>query len=450
MILRSLIHALVLASLSVPAVSQDGPTAATGTDTAEVYQTRHNRMLSFPKHLWNILVYPIGQFTIWAEAKGLFTRGGKEETAGWFPYVVFGGETGTGEETGFGGGLNLFRADLFGRGNQFSANLIANRSNYSGNARYGDPGVGGGPWFWNATVEALGTRYEKATINGEGESGGPGERFDFQRRDVRLTLGRHSNYGETEGYEPDAIVELRLAYGFRQYDDTGRESSGIAGANEAIDLFSVGGRTAYDDRDFKPPTRSISHPLNYQFPGRVLLFADGRYYSFRDTAFPERGGLIQIEADYVAGSRNVRYVQYVTEVQRFFTLFYSNRILALRARLDKAHPLGNDGIIPYSDLNTLGGGQRLRGYKRGFFRGQGSLLFSAEYRYPIWDTWNAFLFVDEGQVFETYGDLEPAAFKYSFGGGISVRTERAFLFGLRVARSEEEKALVGLSLEKDF
>ena len=450
MILRSLILALVLASLSVPAVSQEGFAAATETDTADVYETRHNPVLTFPKHVWNALVYPIGQFTNWAEAKGMFARGGKEKTAGWFPYVVFGGETGTGEETGFGGGFNLFRTDLFGRGNQFSANLIANRSNYSGKARYGDPGVGGGPLYWNATVQALGTRYEKAAINGEGELGGSEERFDYQQRDVRLTLGRHSNYGETEGCEPDAIVELRLSYGFRRYDDTGPRPSGIAGANEAINLFSAGGRVAYDDRDFKPPTRSISHPLNYRFPGRVLLFADERYYSFRDTAFPELGGLIQIEADYVVGSQDVRYFRYAAEVQRFYTLFYSNRILALRARLDKAHPLGNDSIIPYSDLTTLGGGQRLRGYKRGFFRGLGSLLFSAEYRYPIWDTWNAFLFVDEGQVFEKYGDLEPAAFKYSFGGGISVRTERAFLFGLRVARSEEEKALVGLSLEKEF
>ena len=137
-------------------------------------------------------------------------------------------------------------------------------------------------------------------------------------------------------------------------------------------------------------------------------------------------------------------------MQRFFTLFYNNRILALRARLDKAQALGDDGIIPYSDLATLGGTHRLRGYRRGSFRGEGSLLLSAEYRYPIWDTWNAFLFWDEGQVFNKYGDLEPGGLEYSFGAGISVRTERAFLFGLRIARSEEEKVLAGFSLEKEF
>ena len=107
-------------------------------------------------------------------------------------------------------------------------------------------------------------------------------------------------------------------------------------------------------------------------------------------------------------------------------------------------------MIPYSDLTTLGGGQRLRGYKRGFFRGQGSLLLSAEYRYPTWDTWNAFLFWDEGQVFSEYGALGRDRFEYSYGAGISLRTERALLLGVCIARSTEEAGLVGFSLEKEF
>ena len=158
----------------------------------------------------------------------------------------------------------------------------------------------------------------------------------------------------------------------------------------------MGASAAFDDRDFKPPTTTVSHPLNYQFPGRVLLLAGDRYYSFRDTAFPEHGGLAGIEADYVAGSGDVRYLQYAAEFHRFFTLFYRDRILGIRVRLENAHALGEESLVPYSDMPTLGGGQRLRGYRRGFFRDQGSLLLSAEYRYPIWDTWNAFLFWEEG------------------------------------------------------
>ena len=442
--------ALMLAVLVVPAGLQAGPPTAAESDTLDVYETRHNHLLAFPQYLWNALTYPIGQFTIWAEHRGHMAGRGGAGTSGWYPYVVFGGETGTGEETGAGGGITVFRTDLFGRGKRFSTSLVANRSNYRGKARYEDPGIGGGPRYWNASIEALDTEDESATINSEGERGGPEARFRYRQRDLRFALGHHTNFGETEGYEPDAAVELRLAYGFRQYDDIGRRPSAVAGANEAISLLSAGARVAFDDRDYKPPTPAISPPLNYQLPGRVLLFAEDRYYSLRDTAYPERGGLAQVEASYVGGSRDVRFLHYAAEFQRFFTLFFRDRILAFRARLEKAHPLGDDSLLPYSGMPTLGGGQRLRGYRRGFFRGEGSLLFSAEYRYPVWDTWNALLFWEEGQVFDKYGDLEPGRFEYSFGAGLSVRTERAFLFGVRIARSEEEKALAGLSLEKEF
>ncbi len=58
--------ALMSAVLAVPAGSQAAPTPAAETDTLDVYETRHNHLLALPKHLWNALIYPIGQFTIWA------------------------------------------------------------------------------------------------------------------------------------------------------------------------------------------------------------------------------------------------------------------------------------------------------------------------------------------------------------------------------------------------
>ena len=446
MMLRSLALVLVLTALAAPAVGQTVPTAAAETDTTDVYETRHNHVLAFPKYVWNALVFPIGKFTIWVERKEIpqrliemFTF---QDIFELYPNATLGGETGT------GGGVSLLYTDLFGRGKGISTSFIANPSNYSGAILYEDPGIGGGPWYWSATVEALKTGNEDATINGELRKSG--SLLEHEQRDARFTLGRRSNYGVTEGYEPDAVFELRLSHGFRKFAAGNLDPGDFPGLDQTVNLFSVGAMAAFDDRDFKTPAASIHLPLNYQLPGRVLLFADDRYYSFRDTAFPEDGGLARIEADYAAGSEDVRYFRYTAELQRFFTLFFRNRILGIRARLEKAHALGDGSLIPYSDLPNLGGGQRLRGYRRGFFRDRGSLLFSAEYRYPIWDTWNAVLFWDEGQVFGKYGDLEPGGFAYSYGAGISVRTERSFLFGVRIARSREEKALTGFSLEKEF
>ena len=436
----------LLLVLTAPAAGQTAPAAAAETDTTEAYETRRNHALAFPKYVWDAVVFPVGRLAVWLERKEvpqrLIEMLRDEDTFDLYPYLTLGGETGT------AGGLEVLHTDLFGRGKGVSAGFVANSSNYSGAVRYDDPGTGGGPWYWNISVEALKTGYEDAAINGELRKSG--SLLKHEQRDARIALGRRSNYGVTEGYEPDAAVELRLSRGFRKFASGDLDPGGFPGLNRAINLFSVGAAAAFDDRDFKPPTASISLPLNYQLPGRVLLFSGGRYYRFRDTAFPGRGGLARVEADYTTGSGDVRYFRYSAEFQRFFTLFFRNRILGIRARLDRAHGLGDGSIVPYSDLPGLGGDQRLRGYRRGFFRGAGSLLLSAEYRYPVWDTCNAFLFREEGQVFDRYGDLEAGRFEHGYGAGISVRTERDFLFGAYVARSREEKALTGFLVEKEF
>ena len=465
-ILRPLILVLVLMVLAVSAVSQDSSTADGATDTTDLYETKRNHVLAFPKYVWNALIYPIKWFTLWVDHNAIHERvvdlfTNEVGTFGLFPYGTLSGKTGA------GGGFFLFHNDLFGRGKKFRARLITNRSNRVWRARYKDPGISGGPWYWNASIKALDTSHQNATINGSGINGNGeplvgGALFAHDQRDVGLNLGIHSNYGETEGYEPDALMEFRLSHGFRRYDaidfgstrtdstEIGRSIDTLPGVNEGINLFSVGARVAFDNRDFKKPSWSVSPPLNYHLPGRVFLFANDRYYSFRDLAFPERGGLVQLEADWVVGSKDVRYLHYAVEVQHFLALFYDNQIFALRASLEKVHTLGDGGIVPYSDWATLGGSRGLRGYRRGFFRDEGSLLLSVEYRYPIWDSWNAFLFWDEGQVFKEYKDLNVGEFKYGFGAGISLRTDYAFLLRFYIAHSEEEKMLLKFTLKEEF
>ena len=439
---------MVLTAMAAPAASaQTVPAAAPESDTTDVYETRRNHVLAFPKYVWDALVFPIGKFTIWLERKEIpqrviemFTL---EDFFELYPYGTLGGETGT------AGGASLLYADLFGRGKGISTSFIANSSNYSGLVLFEDPGIGGGPWYWNASLEALKTGNGDATINGELRKSG--SLLEHEQRDTKLTLGRRSNYGVTEGYEPDAVVELRLSHGFRKFASGDLDPGGFPGLNRAINLFSVGATAAFDDRDFKPPTAAISLPLNYQLPGRVLLFADDRYYSFRDTAFPEHGGLARVEADYATGSDGVRYHPLLgggsallhPVLQEPHPRYPGPARQGARPRGRQHRPLRRHAR-PRVEV------ERLRGYRRGFFRGAGSLLLSAEYRYPIWDTWNALLFWEEGQVFDRYGDIEAGRFEHSYGAGISVRTDRSFLFGVRIARSREEKALTGFSLEKEF
>ena len=112
--------------------------------------------------------------------------------------------------------------------------------------------------------------------------------------------------------------------------------------------------------------------------------------------------------------------------------------------------IGDGRWIPYTDLLTLGGNTSTRGYERGYFRGQGALLLSAEYRYPIWDTWNAFLFLDESNIFDHFADIDSEGFRSSYGGGISLRTEYGLLGKVQIAHSAEKAALIGFTFEQDF
>ena len=447
------------ASIAAPAQAEKSAAAADSTDT---YETKHYHYLSFPRLLWSAAVYPLGQFAIYAErgelrrrVVDLFTNA--DGTFGLFPYARLGGETGS------GGGFTTFHNDLFGKGKEFHAQFVYAGSGQSGQAFYSDENVAGGNLYWRADAAYLQTHNEGATINGpirEDEL----RRLEIERFDLQATLGWRAHADELEEYRSNLSIEGRIGAGTRDlrqrrwvqtlapWDPPGmtKSAAGFGGLGDGITMASFGGRIAWDDRDYKQPTGTISHPLNYQLPGRVLLVSNDQYFSFRDLAYPERGGLLQLEADVVAGSKEVLFLRTVAEVQRFFTLFYKDRILALRALSEKVHPMGENKMAPYSDLPTLGGSQRLRGSRRGVFRGEGSLLLSAEYRYPVWDTWNAFLFWDEGQVFDEYDQVRVGRFRSSWGGGLSLRTETAFLIGLRLSHSSAEHLLTGFSLEKEF
>lgn len=435
----------------------------------DAYESPHSPLLTLPQTAWNALVYPIGEFTIYAEhtelpqrVQGWFTN--EAETFGLFPQVQLGGET----RTGLGG--RLFHTDLFGRSKELDALYVFSAaSRQLGQFEYRDPAIHGTSVYWNLRGDYLKTDHHGSTVNGvvvDDEAlddlslDDDLPRFEIERGDIAATVGWRSHAGALEDYQKGLYAEARLGVGFGEMSqvnpvlpmDSTRATAAallVPGAGKSISVASVGARIAYDDRDHRPPVRRISHPLNYVFPGRVLVETEGLFHSYRDLSYPEHGGLLAAEVDLEAGSKSVRYVRVVAEAQRFWTLFWRDRVLGARARIEKVHRL-DDGLVPFDRLPTLGGGQRLRGYERGWFRGEGALLLALEYRYPIWDTWNGFLFYEEGQIFDEYGDLELKGFSSSMGGGISLRTEEAFLLSLRVAHSADRDALLGFSLEQEF
>lgn len=425
------------------------------------FATKHYPALQIPQLLWTALVYPLGEFTIYSERTELPTRvndwfTNEAGTFGLFPQVNFGGET------GFGGGLRTFHTDLFGSGKEFEALFIYAKEGQTGSALYHDPNIAGGAFYWTVEGDYLSTHNSDATINAAVAEKEKFQLFDLEQFDVFSILGWRAEAGELADFKKNIYIEGRVGFGSRDFSERlgpghlytpfrgyTESAEALVGLGQSISLYSLGLNLTYDDRDFKTPQRELSHPTNYIFPGRVLEH-DGEYYhSYRDINYPERGGLLQAGAEFASGSEDTKFWRLTAEAQRFFTLFWSNRILAIRSRLEKVHALG-DGVIPFADLPHMGGSQRHRGYERGFFRGEGALLLSAEYRWPIWDTWNAFLFWDEGQVFDDYGEIAADRLHTSYGAGLSLRSERGFLLGLRIGRSAQSRAQTGFSLEQEF
>jgi outer membrane protein assembly factor BamA len=154
-----------------------------------------------------------------------------------------------------------------------------------------------------------------------------------------------------------------------------------------------------------------------------------------------RGTKLSLRADYthdLNGDR-FRYGRYVAQVEQYLPVgvFPKSRRLALRARAEQVEPLFGGEAVPFYQLPLLGGPRSLRGVQYDRFRDDGSVLLSAEYRYPIWRMWDAVVFTDTGQVFEAWEDVAVSEFQWSYGTGIHLLGPKGLTFRFEVANSEE-------------
>lgn len=415
--------------------------------------------LSLPRILWDVVVYPVERFTIYSEQthlrrrlSDLFTN--DAGTFGLRPQIQLGGETGTGG--GFGTfvvptpGAQIHLSGIYSGGRGQRATLNASDRSFGNSGRF----------YLHIDGDFLNTHHREARINGAVRND-PVRAFAIRRGDGALRLGWRRHAGRLEPVSRNVYLEGMVGYAYRHFwersavggplTDPGSTAAArlLPGFDRPMQYARVGGRLILDSRDYTAPFTQPPHDLYGYYPGESHLFDDGVYRPYRDTSYPERGGLLVLETEVASGSGGVGYVKSVVEAQGFLTLWAKERVLAIRGRLEKLHPVGSR-IVPFSDFDTLGGSEDLRGYRRGYFRGLGTLTFNIEYRYPIWDSWNAYLFWDEGQVFDGFSGVTMDRFRSSWGGGITFRAARTLIGKIQVGHSEVEKALVGLVLGQEF
>ncbi len=189
------------------------------------------------------------------------------------------------------------------------------------------------------------------------------------------------------------------------------------GYREQSDGSTIGVELAHDG------TRKIGPPQAY----------------WRDAARPESGGVRRLSATWFEGRSDSKaaFLTWRAEVQQFVPLWHTNRALAVRGFLSK---IENDRRepVPFQRLLSNDDPDVLRGYPDGRFRGIGLAALSLEYRWPLWNDSaledigaDAYGFVDYGQIFDDFEDLQMNRVKGSWGGGLRIGG-----FGFFMARAE--------------
>ena len=138
--------------------------------------------------------------------------------------------------------------------------------------------------------------------------------------------------------------------------------------------------------------------------------------------------------------------------------------LALRGYTRLKNPRGGSQI-PFYDLSYLGGRMYVRGFRSYRFRGNNSLLGSAELRQTVWTQsevrgLDVFVFGDGGQVWgDNRSQTDPTIlanqkfdsnnWKGSFGGGLQYRYSKDFAARIEIGHSNERN-LVYVSISRGF
>ncbi len=349
--------------------------------------------LALPATVWGGVAYLFRSVVLYAEYSGTIEKGQRllQERPAFYalPTVSAGGRE------GLAGGLTVFATEGLlgpGRSGRIGGRYAADGS-YAAFGRFQALRLGGSPL--GLTVSGGYERDAEENFFAIGNDSDDDELIEYASEQGRagLTLDlpltdriRVTTDGEFEHFEVLSI------------DDGEPFPAGVPGFGGA-DFLSVGGLLTLDFTT----AGGLYAPRTYK--GTAVLLGV-RYGTDLSTA-PAEGAL--------------GYLRTSAEVRQFVPVPFLpfDRRLGLRARLVRVNAPGDD-TVPFYELATLGGPDDLRGFRFDRFRDQGSLLLTAEYRWPIFNTFDAVLFADAGQVFDDFDEIGFDDFHTDFGGGFRV------------------------------
>jgi len=362
-------------------------------------------ILAAPSHLLDALTYPLGATLRYLENNFPSLFQPRPVVRGVRPLIELGGPNGV--EIG----AALFHHDLWNAGHDVRlSGEVAARESWDVELQYAVPS----PFGSSTTLQFFG----EYTVNDRRRFFVGGNNSDVDEDEGQF-FGQRLDTRALAGYRlgPRWGGETQLRYQHvetRPSDDNpelGERLVGQPGLG-TVDLLGIETELAWDG------SRTVQRRRTHRrVAGTVVLGRLGYTHGL--------------------GSDRFRYATAVAEVQQYVPLPYLSpgRRLALRARVEKNEPIFGGEAIPFYDLRGLGGQESLRGFRFDRFVDDGLLLLNAEYRYPIWDAFDAVVFVDAGQAFSRFSDVAADRFRWSYGGGLHVLSGRKLGARLEVARS---------------
>jgi outer membrane translocation and assembly module TamA len=385
------------------------------------YRTKKSALvyfLSIPAKIWHLVWSPLGTTVVWVEQNHIQDKVlnfflNDDRTGGFFPLVSIGGNTGA------AGGITIFHNNLFNKRKKINFSFLFNtEDNNITTLTYSDSSLFGSSFYFDFLGDFFNDSDENLFID---------QSLKIQDLTNSSIQGNETVEDDETSYSTkQGGVMVNFGYALRR-----RVGWGITSSFKRAKIGSGDGRGGE------------LFPANVPGAGTTSLFSIGSTLTFNfRNGWPRTlsGTLIQFGYQYnreVNGSR-FEYNRYTVEVHQFIPIPFlaKNRRIGVRGRFEKLDRL-NGKQIPFYELSMLGDAATLRGFDQNRFRGRGALLFNFEYRYPVWDTWDAVIFFDEGQVFDDLGDLDIDDFHWAIGTGLRVMTATGFVFRFEVGFSRE-------------
>lgn len=136
------------------------------------------------------------------------------------------------------------------------------------------------------------------------------------------------------------------------------------------------------------------------------------------------------------------------DLQRYIPITRGPRAIELRAYAEAVS--GSRDEIPFLELPTLGGLQRLRGYDRNRFRDRVAAVAQAGYLFSLSRALAGSLFVDVGRVYSGVDELTWRDQRVGFGGAIELYNTKNMVLRSEIAGSIDGSMYIYISLDPAF